>query len=166
MLVKGVIRAQSAKVASLEANLAVQRAHVAQDLRWVLTPDQIEKLKKMQVDVDAHIDQGLARVAKRIAEEYIVAWASCPCGEPNGRDARSTMAHTPMNRLMNASFKRPSRAIVMDAQQQVRVVRHQIQPEVERILQDSATRVRGILRPDQQARFDQLAADARARWKP
>jgi Spy/CpxP family protein refolding chaperone len=43
------IRAQAAKVASLEADLAVQRAHVAHDIRAVLTPGQIQKLKDMQI---------------------------------------------------------------------------------------------------------------------
>jgi len=63
------IRAQAAKVASLEADLAVQRAHVSHDIRAVLTPEQIEKLKQMQVDIDARIDRGLARIAKRIVED-------------------------------------------------------------------------------------------------
>ena len=63
------IRAQAAKVASLEANLAVQRAHVSHDIRAVLTPDQLQKLKEMEVDVDARIDGFLHRVANRIAED-------------------------------------------------------------------------------------------------
>jgi protein CpxP len=63
------IRAQAAKVASLEADLAVQRAHVAHEIRAVLTPEQLEKLKETQVDVDARIDHVLHRIAKRIAED-------------------------------------------------------------------------------------------------
>jgi protein CpxP len=63
------IRAQAAKVASLEADLAVQRAHVSHDIRAVLTPDQLEKLKEMQIDVDARIDGFLHRVANRIAAD-------------------------------------------------------------------------------------------------
>jgi len=35
------IRAQAAKVASMEADLAVQRAHVVHDIRAVLTPEQL-----------------------------------------------------------------------------------------------------------------------------
>jgi Spy/CpxP family protein refolding chaperone len=63
------IRAQAAKVASLEADLAVQRAHVSHDIRAVLTPDQLQKLKDMQVNVDARIDGFLHRVANRIAAD-------------------------------------------------------------------------------------------------
>jgi Spy/CpxP family protein refolding chaperone len=63
------IRAQSAKVASLESDLAVQRAYVAHDIRAVLTPEQLQKLKDMQIDVDARIDGFLQRVANRIAED-------------------------------------------------------------------------------------------------
>jgi Spy/CpxP family protein refolding chaperone len=60
------IRAQAAKVASSEADLAVERAHVAHDIRAVLTPEQIQKLKDMQIDADARFDGFLQRIANRI----------------------------------------------------------------------------------------------------
>jgi protein CpxP len=63
------IRAQAAKVASLEADLAVQRAHIAHDIRAVLTPDQIQKLKDMQTAADARVDGLLQRIANRIATD-------------------------------------------------------------------------------------------------
>ena len=63
------IRAQAAKVASVGADLAVERAHVAHEIRGVLTPEQIDKLKQMKVDADTRIDDGLARIAKHIAED-------------------------------------------------------------------------------------------------
>jgi len=63
------IREQAAKVASLESDLAVQRAHVSHDIRAVLTPDQLQKLRDMQVNVDSRIDGFLHRVANRIAAD-------------------------------------------------------------------------------------------------
>jgi Spy/CpxP family protein refolding chaperone len=63
------IRAEAAKVASLEADLAVERAHVAHDIRAVLTPEQIQKLKDMQIDADTRFDGFLQRIANRIAED-------------------------------------------------------------------------------------------------
>ncbi len=63
------IRAQAAKVASLESDLAVQRAHVSHDIRAVLTPAQLQKVKQMEIDVDARIDGFLHRVANRIAAD-------------------------------------------------------------------------------------------------
>jgi hypothetical protein len=42
---------------------------LSHDIRAVLTPDQIQKLKDMQVDFDVRIDGFLHRVAKRIAED-------------------------------------------------------------------------------------------------
>ncbi len=63
------IRAEAAKVASLEADLAVQRAHVAHDIRAVLTPEQIQKLKAMQMDADARFDGLLQHIANRIATD-------------------------------------------------------------------------------------------------
>jgi protein CpxP len=66
---ESAIRSQAAKVAGLEADLAVQRAHVAHDIRAVLTPEQLQKLKELQVNADVRVDRALARVAKRIAED-------------------------------------------------------------------------------------------------
>ena len=63
------IRAQAAKVASLESDLAVQRAHVSHDIRAVLTPEQLQKVKDMEIDVDTRIDGFLHRVANRIAAD-------------------------------------------------------------------------------------------------
>ena len=63
------IRAQAAKVASLEADLAVQRAHVAHDIRAVLTPEQLQKLKQIQIDADARFDGWLQRIANRLATD-------------------------------------------------------------------------------------------------
>jgi Spy/CpxP family protein refolding chaperone len=63
------IRTQAAKVASLESDLAVQRAHVSHDIRAVLTPDQLQKVKEMEIDVDTRIDGFLHRVANRIAAD-------------------------------------------------------------------------------------------------
>jgi protein CpxP len=63
------IRAQAAKVASLEADLAVQRAHIIHDIRAVLTPEQLQKLKDMQIDADARFDGLLQRIANRLATD-------------------------------------------------------------------------------------------------
>ena len=45
---EAAIRAQSAKLAVLQGDLAVNRAHMAQKLRTVLTPDQVQKFKSIQ----------------------------------------------------------------------------------------------------------------------
>jgi protein CpxP len=63
------IRAQAAKVASLEADLAVERAHIGHKIKPILTAEQVAQLKDMQVDVEERIDQFLSRVAKRIGED-------------------------------------------------------------------------------------------------
>jgi Spy/CpxP family protein refolding chaperone len=62
------IRAQSAKVASVEADLAVARAYVVKDLRAVLTDDQIAKLKDMQTEFYERVDRMMEHAGKRIAE--------------------------------------------------------------------------------------------------
>ncbi len=66
---EGAIRAQVAKLAKVGADVAVARAHVAHDIRGVLTPEQIKQLSEMKEDVDVRIDHFLARVAKRVAED-------------------------------------------------------------------------------------------------
>jgi protein CpxP len=45
---EAAIRAQAAKVAALEGDMAVSRAKMAQEMRSILTPDQIKKLKERQ----------------------------------------------------------------------------------------------------------------------
>lgn len=54
---EAAIRAQSAKVAAVEADLAVRRAHGAQEVRKVLTPDQIQKFKALQEKRDSKFDR-------------------------------------------------------------------------------------------------------------
>jgi len=59
----GAIRAQAAKVASLGADLAVQRAHLIREIRGVLTPEQIQKLTDNSDAANARIDRFLSRLA-------------------------------------------------------------------------------------------------------
>ena len=61
---EAAIRAQSAKVAAILANLAVQRALIGQELRKVLTPAQIEKFKELQAKRDQRRDRAGARIMK------------------------------------------------------------------------------------------------------
>ena len=63
------IRAQAANVAGIEADLAVQRAYIVREIKPILTTEQIEKLKEVQIDFDERIDGFLARVANRIAND-------------------------------------------------------------------------------------------------
>jgi periplasmic protein CpxP/Spy len=65
---EAAIRAQSAKVAAIEADLAVQRAHSAQDFRKVLTPEQLQKFKAMQDQRDSKRDKFLSRSAKESSQ--------------------------------------------------------------------------------------------------
>jgi Spy/CpxP family protein refolding chaperone len=54
---EAAIRAQAAKVAGVEADLAVQRAQMAKQFRAILTPEQIEKFKAIQKERDAKFDK-------------------------------------------------------------------------------------------------------------
>jgi protein CpxP len=45
---EAAIRAQSAKVAAIQADLAVQRARSGQEIRALLTPEQVQKFKALQ----------------------------------------------------------------------------------------------------------------------
>jgi periplasmic protein CpxP/Spy len=64
---EAAIRAQAAKVAAIEADLAVTRAYVSQQVRQVLTPEQLQKIQDMQANADSFVDAVLARVANQIA---------------------------------------------------------------------------------------------------
>jgi hypothetical protein len=64
---EAAIRAQAARVAQIEADLDVRRAHISEQIRAVLTPEQVEKLKQIAGTVDAHVDAMLERINDRIA---------------------------------------------------------------------------------------------------
>lgn len=51
---EAAIRAQSAKVAAIQADLVVQRARTGQQIRALLTPEQIVKFKDLQTKRDRH----------------------------------------------------------------------------------------------------------------
>lgn len=61
---EAAIRAQAASVSSIGADLAVQRAHMIQDVRSLLTPEQIQKLAQVDDDVvNMKIDRLFFRLA-------------------------------------------------------------------------------------------------------
>jgi hypothetical protein len=56
------------------------------------------------------------------------------------------------------------RVIVTQGQAEMKVIRKQIQPQVEEQLSRSEAKVRAILRPDQVEKFDKLIAERKAQW--
>lgn len=55
------IRTQAARLAQVQADLAVKRAYIADRIRAILTPEQQTKLKELQTQRDARIDERLNR---------------------------------------------------------------------------------------------------------
>ncbi|MFL6584576.1 MAG: Spy/CpxP family protein refolding chaperone [Chthoniobacterales bacterium] len=55
------IRAQAARVAQIQADLAVQRAHVADRVNALLTPDQVAKLKELRAERDTRRQEWMNR---------------------------------------------------------------------------------------------------------
>jgi len=66
---EAAIRAQSAKVAAIEADLAVERAHVAQQVRGILSPEQLRKFKELQAKRDRKMEEFRSRASERIEKE-------------------------------------------------------------------------------------------------
>jgi Spy/CpxP family protein refolding chaperone len=62
------IRAASAKVAAVEADLAVERARLYGRISPVLTADQLAKVGEFQQRVDDWVDGAIAVFGKRLAE--------------------------------------------------------------------------------------------------
>ena len=52
---EAAVRAQSARVAAVEADLAVQKAYLIHDLRGVATPSQLDSLDKMETDAETRL---------------------------------------------------------------------------------------------------------------
>jgi uncharacterized membrane protein len=65
---------------------------------------------------------------------------------------------------LDAGQRQQLRGIVTEAQQQMKVVRQQAQPQVTQIVDEAVAKVRATLRPEQQAKFDKLVAERRAKW--
>lgn len=65
---EATIRAQAAKVAGVEADLAVQRSHMVKQLRAILTPEQIEKFKSVQKEREVRFDKFRERMNERFDE--------------------------------------------------------------------------------------------------
>ena len=56
------------------------------------------------------------------------------------------------------------RVIVAQGHEDMKVIRKQIQPQVEDLLTRSEAKLRVLLRPDQQEKFDKLIAERKAQW--
>jgi len=65
---EAAIRAQAAKVAGVEADLAAQRAQMVKQLRANLSPEQIEKFKAIQKERDGKFDKYRELMNKRFDE--------------------------------------------------------------------------------------------------
>jgi protein CpxP len=64
---EAAVRAQAARVAAVEADLAVARAKVAAEIRPLLTEQQREQLADWQEEREAWVDFALQRIVKRLA---------------------------------------------------------------------------------------------------
>jgi protein CpxP len=62
---EAAIRAQAAKLGAVEGDLAIQHAHMAKQIRAILTPEQIEKFKAMQKERDQKFDKFREHHGKR-----------------------------------------------------------------------------------------------------
>jgi len=62
------IRAAAAKVAAVEADLAVERAKLYGKISPILTADQLAKVNEFQQRADDFVDGAIAAIGKRLAE--------------------------------------------------------------------------------------------------
>jgi len=65
---------------------------------------------------------------------------------------------------LDAQQRQQLRAIVEEGQQELKPVRQQMHPQIETILDRVDAKIRGILRPNQVGKFDQLVAERKAKW--
>ena len=55
---EAAIRAQVAKMGTVQADMAVQHAKLAQEIRTILTPEQLQKFKEIQAKRESRKDTG------------------------------------------------------------------------------------------------------------
>jgi periplasmic protein CpxP/Spy len=63
------IRAQVGKLAALEADACVKRAFIGQEIRTILTPEQLKKAEVLRQYKERIIDRHIARTFKWFAED-------------------------------------------------------------------------------------------------
>lgn len=63
---EAAIRAQAAKVAAVDADLAVKRALMVEKLRPILTPAQLREIGQMEDQFHSRMDEGLGRLGRWI----------------------------------------------------------------------------------------------------
>ena len=66
---EAAIRAQTSKIASLEADMAINRAHVGQQVRAILTPEQRLKAQELFQKADDRMDRFMQRPFEQIEAE-------------------------------------------------------------------------------------------------
>lgn len=62
---EAAIRAQSTRVAQLQADLSVKRAYIAERIQAILTPEQFAKLKQMAAKFDTKVDEWMSRADQK-----------------------------------------------------------------------------------------------------
>ncbi len=65
---ESAIRAQSARVASLQAELAVEASRLAVDLRKIATPEQVGKVREIEKSIRERVDRGLDKASEWLAQ--------------------------------------------------------------------------------------------------
>jgi periplasmic protein CpxP/Spy len=65
---ESAIRAQSARVASIQAELAVESSRLAVDLRKIATPDQVAKVRDLEKTIRERVDRGLDKASDWLAQ--------------------------------------------------------------------------------------------------
>ena len=60
------IRTQAAKVAAIDAELAVKRAQIVEKIRPILTPEQLKEIQEMEENLHSRVEQGLGRLGRWI----------------------------------------------------------------------------------------------------
>lgn len=66
---EAAIRTQSAKVAAVESDIAVQRAGISTELRAVLRPEQLAEFEKLETEFRAKVDERLSRIGSALESE-------------------------------------------------------------------------------------------------
>ncbi len=56
-------------------------------------------------------------------------------------------------------------AIMQETQRALQKTQAQIRPQMDKIFAESNQKVRAVLRPDQQEKYDRIVAERRARWR-
>ncbi len=133
-------------------------------MQWLYRTWRVNEMKQWKTIISVILIFGLGALSGAIVT-YKVYWQRM---ENIVRDEPRAMRELMLQRLnsklhLDAAQMEQIRAIAKETHAEMKSVRKKIRPEVEEVLSRSQAKIRAVLRPEQQEKYDQILLERRQR---